>query len=502
MTMVGSVLVPQEISAYAANAERSVLIDGTRREAVGGETIENFDPGTGQVIGQLARGGAEDVDLAVQSAFRAFDQLWRDLKPSARARCLFTLADLMDAHAEELASLETLDNGKPITESRYVDVALASEVFRYYGGWATKYAGEVLAVSPTVGSAFAYTRYEPLGVVGAIVPWNFPLLLLSWKLGPALATGNSVVVKPSELTSLSTLYLAELALEAGIPPGVVNVVTGFGPEAGQALTEHPLVAKVTFTGSTETGKKVLAASVGSLKQVTLELGGKSPNIVFADADLDAAVQGAFLGIFMNQGQVCCAGSRAFVEESIYDVFVDRLANAATGINLGHGMAEGTDMGPLVSATQKERVMRYVTLGQDEGATLVCGGDTPNESAVGKGYFVKPTIFSDVKDEMTIAREEIFGPVLAVLPFRGEDEVISRANASQYGLAAGVWTQDLRRAHTVAAALEAGTVWVNSYNMIDPTTPFGGYKDSGFGRDLGVDGLRSYTRTKSVWIGLD
>lgn len=502
MTVANPIVPPDVITAYAANAQRSVLIDGIRRDAVAGGTIENFDPGTGQVIGRIARGGAQDVDLAVQSALHAFDGAWRDFKPSARARCLFTLADLMDARAEELAALETLDNGKPITESQYVDLALAAEVFRYYGGWATKYAGEVLAVSPAVGSAFAYTRHEPLGVVGAIVPWNFPLLLLSWKLAPALVAGNSVVVKPSELTSLTALYLAELALEAGVPPGVVNVVTGLGMEAGQALAEHPLVAKVSFTGSTMTGKKILAASVGSLKQVTLELGGKSPNIVFADADLDAAVQGAFLGIFMNQGQVCCAGSRAFVEANIYDSFVERLANAASGIKLGHGLIEGTDMGPLVSVTQKERVMQYMTRGKAEGATLVCGGDAPVGGSFGGGYFVNPTIFSDVKDDMTIAREEIFGPVLAVLPFHEEEEVIARANASQYGLAAGVWTQNLRRAHTVAGALEAGTVWINAYNMIDPTAPFGGYKESGFGRDLGVDALQSYTRTKSVWVGLD
>jgi aldehyde dehydrogenase (NAD+)/phenylacetaldehyde dehydrogenase len=498
VTTIEAVLVPEGIKQFVDGAERSILIDGQRQSSSSGECLDNYDPGTGQVVGRLARGKSEDIDRAVRSAQRAFDAGWRDLKPGARARCLLTLADLIDANVEELATLETLDNGKPITESMYIDLAVTAEVYRYYGGWTTKFAGGVLPVSPVVGSAFAYTRQEPLGVVGAIVPWNFPALILSWKLGPALAAGNTVVVKPSELTSLSTLRVAELALEAGIPPGVVNVVTGLGAEAGQALAEHDGVAKVSFTGSTATGRKILAASVDSLKQVTLELGGKSPNIIFADADLDVAVQGALLGIFMNQGQVCCAGSRAFVEAPIYDAFLDRISSAAAGIHLGHGLAEGSDMGPLVSAVQQRRVLDFIDSGTSEGATLVCGGGAPE----GDGYFVSPTIFTDVDDKMTIAREEIFGPVLSVLPFKGEEEVITRANASRYGLAAGVWTQNLRRAHTVAAALEAGTVWINAYNMIDPTMPFGGYKESGFGRDLGADAMRAYTNTKSVWVGLD
>ncbi len=495
---VETFVVPDNVQQFVKCSEKSILIHGKREESSSGQFIDNYDPGTGQVIGRLARGNLEDIDRAVGSARRAFDAGWRDLKSGARARCLLTLADLIDENVEELATLETLDNGKPIAESMYIDLAMTAEVFRYYGGWTTKFAGSVLPVSPTVGSAFAYTRQEPLGVVGAIVPWNFPALLLSWKLGPALAAGNTVVVKPSELTSLSTIRLAGLALEAGIPPGVLNVVTGLGGEAGQALAEHGGVAKVTFTGSTATGRKILAASVGNLKQVTLELGGKSPNIVFADADLDSAVQGAFLGIFMNQGQVCCAGSRAFVEASIYDDFLDRLSSAASRINLGHGLAEGSDMGPLVSASQRQRVLDFIESGTAEGATVVCGGGAP----LGNGYFVSPTIFTDVEDKMAIAQEEIFGPVLSVLPFTSEAEVITRANASRYGLAAGVWTQNLRRAHGVAAALEAGTVWINSYNMIDPSMPFGGYKESGFGRDLGADAMRSYTQTKSVWVGLD
>lgn len=495
---IPSIEIPTGVRSFLEGADRSIMIHGDRSAAASGETIDSFDPGTGEVIAKIARGTKTDIDRAVASATKTFDLVWRDMKPAARARCLLTLADLMDSHMEELATLESLDNGKPLTESLYVDMAYAAEVIRYYGGWATKIGGDVLPVSPTVGSAFAYTRREPLGVVGAIVPWNFPLLIATWKLGPALATGNTVVLKPSENTSLSALRLAELALEAGFPPGVLNVVTGYGHEAGQALAEHGGVAKVSFTGSTATGRKILQASMGNLKQVGLELGGKSPNIVFADADLDLAVEGAFLGIFMNQGQVCCAGSRAFVEKSIYDEFVDRLASAATEVKLGHGLADSTDMGPLVSAAQQKVVVDYIDSGKAEGATLVTGGD----AVAGPGYFVNPTIFGDVEDEMQIAREEIFGPVLSVMPFSEADEVVTRANASRYGLAAGVWTNDLRRAHSVAAQLEAGTVWINAYSMIDPTAPFGGFKESGYGRDLGADALNGYTHTKSVWVGLD
>lgn len=493
-----NIMFPATVQSFLDGAASSIFVHGERTGAASGETIDSIDPASGEVIAKIARGGKEDVDRAVASATRAFHRDWRDMKPTARARCLLTLADLIESNVEELAALESLDNGKPLSESMYVDLAYAAEVMRYYGGWATKIGGDVLPVSPVVGSAFAYTRREPLGVIGAIVPWNFPLLITTWKLGPALATGNTVVLKPSENTSLSALRLAELGLEAGLPRGVLNVVTGYGHEAGQALAEHDDVAKIAFTGSTATGRKILAASSGNLKQVSLELGGKSPNIVFADADLDIAVQGAFLGIFMNQGQVCCAGSRAFVEESIYDDFLDRLSSAADAIKLGHGLADGTDMGPLVSGVQQKTVLDFIESGKSEGATVITGG----AAAEGPGYFVKPTIFGDVKDEMRIAREEIFGPVLSVMPFADQDEVVARANSSRYGLAAGVWTNNLRRAHTVAAQLEAGTVWINAYSMIDPTAPFGGYKDSGYGRDLGADALNGYTHTKSVWVGLD
>ena len=489
--------VPAEVEKFLATAADSIVVDGERRPARSGLTIESVDPATGAPLATIAAGDAADVDAAVISARSAFDETWGRLPPAARGRLLLAFADLVEEHAEELAVLETLDAGKPLTEALYIDAAYTAETIRYYGGWATKIHGDVLPVSPAVGEAFVYTLREPLGVVGAVVPWNFPMLITSWKIGPALAAGNTVVLKPSELTSLTALRLAELALEAGLPPGALNVVTGYGPEAGQALAEHPGVAKLTFTGSTATGRRIVTASAGNLKQVALELGGKSPNIVFADADLDQAVPGAFTGIFLNQGEVCCAGSRAYVEAPVYDEFVERLTAAAGKVRLGHGLADGTDMGPLVSGPQRDRVAGYIESGVADGATCTTPATAPAD-----GYFVAPTIFTGVDDSMTIAREEIFGPVLSILRFEAEDDVVVRANASRYGLAAGVWTTDLRKAHRMAAALQAGTVWINAYNMMDPTAPFGGCKESGFGRDLGVDAVRSYTHPKTVWVGLD
>ncbi|GAB2977525.1 aldehyde dehydrogenase family protein [Amycolatopsis acidiphila] len=499
MTM-GSVEIPPAVRPFLENAAASIVIGAEETTAAAGGEIPTTDPATGALLANIAAGGKADVDRAVETAHKAFAG-WRRLSPAARGRVLLDVADVIDEYAEELATLETLDNGKPLTESTYLDVSLSAQIWRYFGGWTTKLGGQTLPVSPAVGEALVYTQREPLGVVGAIVPWNFPLMIASWKVAPALAAGNTAVLKPSEFTSLSALRLIEVALEAGLPPGVLNLVTGLGPEAGQALIDHPGVAKISFTGSTETGRRIVTASAGSLKKLTLELGGKSANLVFPDANIEAAVQGALNAIFLNQGQVCCAGSRLFVHRDIHDEVVAALAAEARGIQLGHGLNEDTQMGPLISARQLDRVEGFVKAGVRDGATLVCGGERPGGALAG-GHFLEPTIFTDVRDEMSIGADEIFGPVLSVLKFDDEDEAVRRANSSVYGLAAGVWTNDLKRAHRVARDLEAGTVWVNMYNMIDPAAPFGGYKSSGYGRDLGEESLLGYTQTKSVWIGMD
>ncbi|MCF7550738.1 aldehyde dehydrogenase [Pseudonocardia sp. WMMC193] len=483
-----------------SRAGDSVVVGGKPGPSATGEVIDTLDPATGEVVASIAAGTAADVDRAVAAATRGL-RSWQELSAAARARVLYDIAALIEEHAEQLATLETLDNGKPLTESIFLDVGIAAEVWRYYAGWCTKISGQTLPVSPPVGSSFTYTRREALGVVGLIVPWNFPLLITSWKLAPALAAGNSVVLKPSEMTSLSALRLMELIDEAGMPPGVVNMVTGYGPDAGQALIEHPDVAKISFTGSTATGQRIVAASAASLKKLTLELGGKSANIVFPDADLENAAQGALTGIFLNQGQVCCAGSRLYVHRSVHDDMLAALESAARGIELGHGLADGTEMGPLISAAQRDRVEGYLQAGTEQGATLVCGGERPG-GELAAGSFLTPAVFSGVRDDMRIAREEIFGPVLSVFAFDDESEVVGRANGSDFGLAAGVWTSDIKRAHRVAHQLQAGTVWINQYNMLDPAAPFGGYKASGYGRDLGEESLLGFTQTKSVWVSLD
>jgi len=472
-----------------------LLIDNRFVDAESGKTFETIDPSTEEVLTSVAEGDKADVDKAVAAARRAFESgPWPKMSARERGRLLLRVADLIMKNKDELARLETLDNGKPIGETSAVDIPQAAEVFAYYGGWADKVYGQTIPVSD---SFFTYTLREPHGVCGQIIPWNFPLLMASWKLAPALACGNTSVLKPAEQTPLSALRLAELMLEADLPPGVVNVVTGFGPTAGAAIAEHRDVDKVAFTGSTEVGRIIQRAAAGNLKSVSLELGGKSPNIVFADADLGEAVKGAMTGIFFNQGEVCCAGSRLFVEESVHDEFVSRLAEHARSIKVGDPLDPTTQMGAQVSEEQFTKILGYIEAGKSGGATLVTGGKRAHD----KGYFLQPTIFSGVKPDMKIACEEIFGPVVSTLTFRDVDEVVAAGNATNYGLAAAVWTRDLSKAHRVARALRAGTVWVNTYNTFDAGVPFGGYKESGVGRELGSQALDLYTQTKAVWVAL-
>ena len=477
----------------------NMLIGGQWVPAASGKTFETLDPATGEVLAHVAEGQSEDIDRAVAAARKAFESgPWPKLTPSQRGRLLWKLADLVEQHADELAQLETLDNGKPIKYAKGGDVPLTADHFRYFAGWATKLEGETIPVS--IPNMFTYTLREPLGVVGQIIPWNFPLQMAAWKLAPALACGNTVILKPAEQTPLTALRLGELICEAGFPEGVVNIVPGFGETAGAVLAAHPNVDKIAFTGSTEVGKKILTASAGNLKRVTLELGGKSPNIIFPDADLKFAVRGAMNAIFFNQGQVCTAGSRLFIHASLYEQVVNELSAAAARMKLGAGEDPATELGPLISQAQLERVQGYIETGQREGARLTTGGQRP-DSREYPGYFLQPTVFDTVGDDMTIAREEIFGPVVVALPFENEEEVVARANASIYGLAAGIWTSDVRNVHAMAAALKAGVIWVNTYNMFDAAAPFGGYKQSGYGREMGHAVLDAYTQYKTVWVNL-
>ena len=478
--------------------DHGLLIDGKWVPSTGGETFETLDPASGQPLCRVARGNAEDVKRAVAAARKSFDTgvWWRKTTPADRGRILHRIGDLIDQHADELAELESLDNGKPCHVARVADIALSADQFHYFSGWATKIEGETIPIN---GPFFNYTLREPVGVVGQIIPWNFPLLMAAWKLAPALTAGNSVVLKPAEQTPLTALRLAELAMEAGVPDGVINVVTGFG-DAGACIAAHDQVDKVAFTGSTEVGHEIVKASSGNLKRVSLELGGKSPNVVLADADLDETVQGAAMAIFFNHGQCCCAGSRLFVEKSIYDEVVERITDEAKRIRLGPGMDPDTEMGPLVSQEQLDRVSGYVTSGSAAGATLRCGGGGPGGD-LANGYFYQPTVITDVNDDMKVMREEIFGPVLCASPFESMEDLVRRANDSPYGLAAGVWTRDIKKAHQVASLLRAGTVWINCYNAFDSASPFGGYKQSGHGRELGHHVLELYTQIKSVWVNL-
>jgi phenylacetaldehyde dehydrogenase len=478
------------------------LIDGEWVSAASGKLFDVFNPAEASVIARVPDSDTEDISRAVRSARRAFESgPWRKMTPSERGKLVWRIGDLILQNADELAELESLDNGKPRAVARVADVPLAADLFHYMAGWATKIEGNTIPISVPYapGSQFhAFTLREPVGVVGQIIPWNFPLLMAAWKLGPALATGNCVVLKPAEQTPLSALRLGELLLEAGVPEGVVNIVTGFGETAGAALAAHDDVDKVAFTGSTEVGRIIVRAAAGNLKKVSLELGGKSPNIIFKDVgDLDAAITGAANAIFFNHGQCCCAGSRLMVERDIFDDVVDGVAKRAKKIKLGPGLDDTTEMGPLVSEEQLSRVTNYMHQGKQAGACYVTGGRRLDD----RGYFVQPTVITDAKPDMSIVREEIFGPVVVAEPFTKPEELIPRANQTPYGLAAGVWTRDIAKAHRVAAALKAGTVWINCYNVFDAALPFGGYKQSGWGREMGHEVLELYTQTKAVIVGL-
>ena len=475
---------------------RKLLVDGRWVAASSGKTFDSIDPATGEVLARVAEGDKADIDLAVRAARRAFESgPWSKMTASERGRVIWKLADLLEQHTEEFAELETLDNGKPISVSRVADVPLAVDLFRYMAGWATKIEGSTI---PIAGPFLAYTRREPIGVVGQIIPWNFPLLMAAWKLGPALATGCTIVLKPAEQTPLSALRLGELALEAGLPPGVLNIVTGFGETAGAALAAHPDVDKIAFTGSTEVGKLIVQAAAGNLKKVTLELGGKSPNIVFDDADVNKATAGAANAIFFNHGQCCCAGSRLFIEDKIFDKVVEGVSESAKKIRVGPGMNTDTQMGPLVSEEQFRRVCGYMEAGLNEGAKAVVGG----KKVGNRGYFVEPTVLVNTNPKMKVVQEEIFGPVVTAMPFKSIDEIAAEANNTNYGLAAGIWTKDIGKAHSLANKLKAGTVWVNCYNVFDAAMPFGGYKQSGWGREMGKEALELYTETKAVCVKIN
>ncbi|MBI2214427.1 MAG: aldehyde dehydrogenase family protein [Acidobacteria bacterium] len=479
--------------------QRQLYINGEFVDAHSGETFTSINPATEEAICDVACADAADVDLAVASARAQMEpgSAWQKMKPRDRAKVMWKLADILSSRASEIGRIETIDNGKPIFESQYVDVPAAAECLYYFAGWSGKVTGETI---PIQEGAFTYTTREPLGVVGAITPWNFPLMLAVWKIAPALACGNTVVLKPAEYTSLSILKFAEYAREAGLPPGVLNISPGKGTVAGAALVDHPGVDAIAFTGSTVVGREIMTRAARTVKKVSLELGGKSPNIVFADADLEAAARGALSAIFYGKGEVCAAGSRLLVEDSVHDALVEKVRERAAKMVAADPLDPKTRLGAIVSKKQMESVLGYIETGKNEGATVVAGGGRA-DIGTGKGYFVQPTVFTGVEPSMTIAREEIFGPVLATLRFSDQDDAVRKGNDSLYGLAAALWTRDVSKAHRVARALKAGTVWVNTYNMYDPALPFGGFKESGFGRDQGRDALDKYTQTKSVWMAL-
>src|SRR6478672_2614920 len=483
--------------AFADGSFKQMLIDGKWVDAASGKHFESRNPATGELLATVAEGDAEDISRAVAAARKAFEGPWRKFKPYERQQILLKLADLVERNFDELSSLDTLDMGAQISRTRSMRLRVLG-MLRYYAGQATAIHGETIPNS-LPSEIFSNTLKEPVGVVGAIIPWNGPLGASVWKIGPAIATGCTVVLKPAEESPLTSLRLAELCMEAGIPPGVVNVVPGYGETAGAALASHSDVDKVAFTGSHVTGQSIVKASAGNLKRVSLELGGKSPDIVFADADLDAAVPGAAMAVFANSGQICSAGTRLFVESKVYDEFVGRVAEFGKKLQVGNGLDPNTQIGPLVSQQQMERVSGYLAIGQQEGARALTGGAPLTEGALSKGYFVAPTVFANVQDNMRIAQEEIFGPVISAISFKDGDDLIARANATTFGLGSGVWTKDVSKAHKVARALRAGSVWVNCYQAMDPAVPFGGYKMSGYGRESGKQHVEEYLNVKAVWI---
>jgi aldehyde dehydrogenase (NAD+) len=482
---------------FADGSFRPMLIGGEWVPAVSGKTFETRNPATGELLATVAEGDKADIDRAVIAARRAFEGPWGTMKPFERQAIMLKWAELVEAHHSELALLDTLDMGAPISRMTGSFQRVVGMI-RYYAGQATMIQGETIDNS-LPGNYFSYTVKEPVGVVGAIIPWNGPHGATIWKLGPALAAGCTVILKPAEEAPLSPLLIGELLLEAGLPPGVVNVVPGYGETAGAALVEHNDVDKVAFTGSSVTGQAIVRASAGNLKRVSLELGGKSPDVVFSDADLDEAVPGAALAVFSNSGQICSAGTRLFVERSVYDEFVGRVAEFGKGLRVGNGLDPDTDLGPLVSQAQLDRVTGYLDAGQHEGASALSGGSRLTEGDYAKGYFVPPTVFSGVQDDMSIAREEIFGPVISAISFDDPDDLIRRANATPFGLGSGVWTRDVGKAHEFARSVKAGSVWVNCYQAMDPAVPFGGYKMSGYGREGGIHHVEEYLNTKAVWI---
>ena len=492
--------VQERVNQFLSST-RKMYINGEWVPSISGKTYETINPANGQVIGKIYEGDKEDVDLAVRAARAAFKGPWSTYSPAQRSRILNKLADLIEEHVEELTYIETVDFGSIETLSRHAWVLGAAEHIRYYAGWATKLNGETINLT-TGGKVHAFTKREPIGVCGQITSWNFPLLGASWKLAAPLAAGNTVILKPSQQTSLSTLYLGQLIKEAGFPDGVVNIVTGPGGTIGEAITSHPDIDKIAFTGSTSVGKGIMRKAADTLKKITLELGGKSPNIIFADADIDKAIQGAFMGIFMNQGQVCAAGSRVYVEREIYKEVTERLVDMAKNMKVGDPFDPASEMGPLVSKEQLERVKNYIEIARKEGGRILVGGKSPSDSNLSDGYYLEPTIIADLNENCTAVKEEIFGPVLCILPFDDIDEVIERGNLTEYGLAAGVYTRDVNKVYKVVNELDAGTIWVNGYMNSNSAVPLAGFKQSGVGAEMGYPGIEAYTKTKSVVIDLN